>query len=187
METPLQTWKTLRQSTVLSRGRYLTVEDHDIELPDGRVIEGWPYVITPDYINVLAITMAGQALCFRQTKYATGETLAIVGGYLEPGEDPENAAKRELREETGYEAKDWVSLGSYMLDANRGCGMGHLFLARGAVLAGAPESDDLEEQQLILVDLTALEEAMQKNAFRAMSWTATVALGLSRLRGESTV
>ncbi|MBI1834896.1 MAG: TonB-dependent receptor, partial [Burkholderiales bacterium] len=42
-----------------------------------------------DYINVAAVTMTNEFLCFRQTKYAVqGTSLAPVGGYLDPGEDP---------------------------------------------------------------------------------------------------
>jgi ADP-ribose pyrophosphatase len=83
----------------------LSVEAHTVELPDGRVIEDWPWVVTPDFVNVVAVTEAGEFLLFRQTKYSIpGLTLATVGGYLEPGEEPLAAAQRELREETGYAA-----------------------------------------------------------------------------------
>jgi ADP-ribose pyrophosphatase len=82
----MRRWKTLSRHKILDRGKYLVVEEHAIELPDGRVIPDWPWVITPDYINVVAITEQGEFLCFRQTKYAVqGTTLATVGGYLEPG------------------------------------------------------------------------------------------------------
>src|SRR5512139_3112346 len=100
----MDSWKTLARETVFDRGKFLRVEDHTVQLPDGRVIEYWPWIITPDFINVLAMTEAGEFLCFRQVKYAVaGEALAPIGGYLEPGEEPLAAAKRELLEETGYE------------------------------------------------------------------------------------
>ncbi|MDX1522589.1 MAG: NUDIX hydrolase, partial [Anaerolineae bacterium] len=70
---------------ILDCGDFLVVESHEIELPNGQVIPDWPWVLTPDYINVVAVTGRGQFLCFRQTKYAVdGETLALVGGYIEP-------------------------------------------------------------------------------------------------------
>ena len=93
----MQPWKTLARHTVLNYGKFLTVENHTVELPDGRVISDWPWVITPDYVNILAVTEDGQFLCFRQTKYAVGGTsLAPVGGYLEPGEDPPAAGQSGL-------------------------------------------------------------------------------------------
>ena len=128
----MDSWKTLSRETVLDRGKFLRVEDHTVQLPDGRIIEQWPWIITPDFINVVAVTDAGEFLCFHQVKYAVeGEALAPIGGYLEPGEEPLAAAKRELLEETGYEASEWIDSGPL----SRGCqsGRGHrAFLSRAA-------------------------------------------------------
>ena len=107
----MQAWKTLSRQIVLDRGKFLRVEDHTVELPDGRVIEQWPWIITPDFINVVALTDDDKMLCFRQGKYAIeGEALAPVGGYLEPGEEPLVAAQRELLEETGITATKWTKI-----------------------------------------------------------------------------
>jgi len=180
----MQTWKTLARRTLLQCGKYLTVESHTVQLPDGRVIEDWPYVISPDYINVLPVTAEGQFLCFRQTKYALESTaLAPVGGYMEPGEDPLPAAQRELREEMGYEATEWVALGSYRVGANRGIATGHLFLALGARYVTEPHSDDLEEQELLYLSRAEVEEALSRGEFKVLSWAANVALALHYLRG----
>ena len=118
----MRPWKTRERQMVFTHP-YINLEMHTVELPDGRIIQDWPWVDTPDYINVLPETTAGEYLVFRQMKYAVeGLTLAPVGGYIEPDEKPLEAAKRELREETGYEASEWTSLGVYPVDMNRGAG-----------------------------------------------------------------
>src|SRR5512144_2172854 len=171
----MDSWKTLSRETVLDRGKFLRVEDHTVQLPNGRVIEQWPWVISPDFINVVAVTDAGEFLCFRQVKYAVeGEVLATVGGYLEPGEEPLAAAKRELREETGYEALEWIELGHYRVDANRGAGTAHFFLARHAQPITARNSDDLEEQHLLRLTRAELEAALDTSQFKALPWAAIV-------------
>jgi ADP-ribose pyrophosphatase len=183
----MQSWKTLSRRTLLQCGKYLTVESHTVELPDGRIIEDWPYVISPDYVNVVPVTADGRFLCFRQTKYAVEDTsLAPVGGYIEPGEDPLPAAQRELREEMGYEAAEWVPLGSYRVGANRGIATAHLFLALGARYVVEPKSDDLEEQELLSLSQPEVEEALSRGEFKVLGWAANVALALHYLRKRAT-
>ncbi|MBN1661140.1 MAG: NUDIX hydrolase [Anaerolineae bacterium] len=165
---------------VLDLGQFLRVEVHAVELPDGRVIDDWPWAITPDYVNVVALTREGEYLLFRQTKYALdGASLAPVGGYMEPGEEPLAAARRELLEETGYEADEWISLGDYWVDANRGIARAYFFLARGAQHVAQPQSDDLEEQVLVRLARHEVLDALCAGEFKALSWAANVAIALA--------
>jgi ADP-ribose pyrophosphatase len=180
----MEQWKTLSRRTILDHGKFLRVEDHTVQLPDGRVIEGWPWIITPDFVNVLATTAAGDYLVFRQTKYGvSGSSLAPVGGYIEPGEDPLNAAKRELLEETGYKASNWISLGNFPVDGNRGAGTAHFFLAEQAQPFGDADADDLEEQELLLLSRADIEEALAAGDFKLLPWASIVALALQNQPG----
>jgi ADP-ribose pyrophosphatase len=177
----MQPWKVRAREVVLSQPPYIVVENHTVELPDGRVIPEWAWVITPDFVNVAAVTEAGEWLCFRQTKYAVaGTALAPVGGYLEPGEDPLAAARREMLEETGYASDDWLALGSYAVDGNRGAGNGHLFLARGARRVADIHADDLEEQELLLLSRDEVAAALARGEFKVLPWAANMALALLR-------
>ena len=180
----MDSWKTLSRRVMLNYSKFLVVEEHTVELPDGQTINDWPWVITPDFVNIVAVTQDGMFLCFRQTKYAIeGTSLAIVGGFLEPGERPLAAAQRELLEETGYEAETWTDLGSYRIDANRGVGMAYFFLARGAHRVGEPNSDDLEEQELRLLTHSQMRAALQTGDFKVLPWATIVALALAQLEG----
>jgi len=175
----MKPWKTLSRRTVLKHSKFLVVESHEIELPDGQTISDWAWLITPDYVNVVAVTEADQFLCFCQTKYAVeGISLAPVGGYLEPGEEPLAAARRELLEETGYEASEWVDLGHYVVDGNRGAGTAYLYLALGAHKVAEPDADDLEEQHLLLLSRAEIEAALAAGQFKVVAWTTAVALAL---------
>jgi ADP-ribose pyrophosphatase len=175
----MKPWKTKDKKIILEQHPWLVVEHHTVELPDGRLIPEWPWIITPDYVNVVAVTEDGRFLCFRQVKYGlVGETLGIVGGFVEEGEDPFVAAQRELLEETGYQSSDWVPLGSYRVDPNRGVAMGHLYLARNARYVTPREADDLEEQELIFLTRAEIESALANGKIQVLAWAASVAFAL---------
>lgn len=181
----MQPWKTLERRTILQHSKYLTIEEHTVQLPDGRVIPNWPWVITPDYINVLAMTEEERFLCFRQVKYGIeGTSLAPVGGYLEPGEDPLAAAQRELLEETGYQAARWTDLGCYQTGGNRGFATAYLYLATGAHRVAEPKADDLEEQELLQLTRDELQAALLAGEFKVLSWATVAALALLHVAGE---
>jgi ADP-ribose pyrophosphatase len=178
----LQPWKTLSRRTILAHSKYLSVQSHTVELPDGQVISDWPWVVTREYVIVLATTQAGKFLCFRQTKYGVkGTSLAVVGGYIEAGEEPIAAAKRELLEETGYQAPKWSDLGNYRVDGNHGAGRAYLFLAREARCVGEANADDLEEQKLLLLNRSEVERALADGEFKVLAWTTAVAMALLRI------
>jgi ADP-ribose pyrophosphatase len=163
----------------------LTVESHTVKLPDGRVIPDWAWLIIPSAAIVLAVTEDNKFLCFRQTKYAIeGTSLAPVAGMLEPGEMPIDAAQRELREEVGYQASEWVHLGSPVLEPNRGIATTHMFLALNAKWVAEPISDDLEDQELLLLSRDEIEMALQAGEFKALAWSAVVAIALIYLRSN---
>lgn len=179
VDPELRSWKTVERRAILAHSKYLRVESHTIQLPDGELIEDWPWVIVPNAVIVLAETTDQRYICFQQTKYAIqGTSLAPVGGQIADGELPLEAAKRELLEETGFSANEWVELGSYVLEPNRGVAVANLYFARGARKVAEPDSDDLEEQRLLLLDRNALKAALRQAEFKIVTWAAVVALSL---------
>jgi ADP-ribose pyrophosphatase len=178
----MKPWKTLERHTLLKHNKYLTVESHTIELPDGRIIEDWPWLVMPDFVNILAETSDRRFICFHQTKYSVeGISLAPMGGYLEPGEEPEAAGRRELLEETGFEAPEWIHLGSFPIDGNRGAGTAHFFLARGTHKVAPINADDLEEQEIVYLSQDEMAAALRQGEFKLLPWMAIVSLGLQYL------
>ncbi len=177
----MRPFKTLNRKTILNLPPYLSVETHDVELPDGDIIHDWAWVKTPDFINVVAITQDNRYLCFQQTKYSVkGTTLAPVGGYIEEDEEPLAAAKRELLEEMGYQSEAWENLGEFALDGNRGVAVAHFFLARNVEKVAAPQSDDLEDQKILLLSRAEVEAAVARGAFKVLPWQTIMALALLR-------
>ncbi len=178
----MKNWKTRSSRTLLDHSKFLRVDEHVVELPDGRTIDDWPWLVLPDYVNIVAITEDGRFPCFRQTKYTVdGLSLAPVGGYVENGEDPLVAARRELLEEVGYESDQWTHLGSFPVDANRGAGNASFFLAEQARFVGQIESDDLEDQEPLLLTREALDAAISAGDVKSLPWIACFLIALRYL------
>jgi 8-oxo-dGTP pyrophosphatase MutT (NUDIX family) len=75
---------------------------------------------TPDYVAVVAVNPKGEFLLVRQFRPAVWETtLELPCGHVEPGQTPEQAARAELLEETGYEAERFDLLGDFSPDTGR--------------------------------------------------------------------
>ncbi len=115
------------------------------------------YVLTTrDWTNVVALTPGGKAVLVSQYRHGTGEvSLEIPGGAVDTGELPLAAAKRELREETGYEAREWHLLGSVRPNPAILGNTCFLYLA----LDAQPTAElDLDEAEELEVSLHPLEE-----------------------------
>jgi ADP-ribose pyrophosphatase len=179
----MRSWKTVKKETILDFNKFLKVEQHTVELPDGKIIEHWPWVASPDYALVLPVTEKNTILLFHQVKYAVeGTSFAPVGGYLEPGENPLSAAKRELLEEVGCEADKWISFGGFANNGNHGNGKGHLFLALNVRKVTEPIIDDLEEMKLVELAFDEVEKKLLHGEIKVQSWIAMIALGILYLR-----
>ncbi len=100
-----------------------------------------PYYIlrTCDHVTVLAATAEGPLLMVRQYRPAVErETLELPSGHVEEGELPEAAARRELAEETGYEAERFELLGTLAADPGRQANKLWCFYAAGATQIRSP-------------------------------------------------
>jgi ADP-ribose pyrophosphatase len=105
---------------LLNRPPWLRVSAEHVRLPNGVEIPDFYRIEMPDWAQVFAVTEDGHVAMIEHYKHGPrAASLELPAGYLEPGEDPEVAARRELHEETGLIADDWRSLGHYFMDGNR--------------------------------------------------------------------
>jgi 8-oxo-dGTP pyrophosphatase MutT (NUDIX family) len=119
----------------------------------------------PDWVNVIALTPEENVLVISQYRFGSGEvTLEIPGGMVDEGEDPAEAARRELREETGYEAEDWVALGSIAPNPAILTNRCYTYLARGCRPVGAAALDEREDIAVEEIGLSRIPALLAEGA-----------------------
>lgn len=169
----VEKWNVLSEVELLVIEGRIRVSSQTVQLPDGRQIENYLRLLSTPTAVVMALTEEGNVLCERQYKHGVGRTvLTLVGGRIEPGERPEEAAKRELLEETGYESDQWKFLGESVTHANAGGTTFFSFIARNCRKVMEPRSGDLETMQ---IEHLSLQEVC-----------ASFANGQSPLAGDAT-
>jgi 8-oxo-dGTP pyrophosphatase MutT (NUDIX family) len=128
---------------VVYDGRVLTFKVDQVRLPNGHMAMR-EVVDHPGAVVIAALDAEGRLVLEKQYRYAIDRDLVeFPAGVLEPGEDPAEAAKRELREEAGLEAGRWDRLGAFYSSPGFVHEQLHAYLARD--LRVVPRDLDFDE------------------------------------------
>jgi ADP-ribose pyrophosphatase len=156
-------------------GRSLNLRVDEIEMKSGR--KALREVVEHDAaVGILALTDRGTLLLVRQFRYAVGETtLEICAGLVEKGEDPGEAAIREMQEELGYRPGNLREIGRFYASPGFCTELLVLFLATDLSVARLPQDED-EDVSVREIRYEDVPDMLAKGTFRdsktfaALSW-----------------
>ena len=175
------------RSESVYEGHFLKVRRDEIRLPGGKT--AWrEHVVHPGAVMIVPIADDGRLVVERQHRYPLDQVLLeFPAGKLDPDETSLHCAQRELREETGFRAREWAYAGRLHNAPAYSDESIEIWLARGLV-AGAQELDDGEfvevhmttEAALLalvasgeLTDAKTMVGLLKLQQWRAGAWTPT--------------
>ncbi|MEN6556177.1 MAG: NUDIX hydrolase [Anaerolineaceae bacterium] len=178
----------MKSHEILSRETVLKAHAFDVvrlgcRLPDGRE-RTYDLVDHANAVTMLPLTAQGEALLVTQYRIgAEGMMLELPAGVMDPGEQPLESARRELREETGMDCGELAPLGSFFMVAGYSNECMHAYLALDLREAPLEQDEDefLELERLPLAELYRRAFAGQLTDGKTM---VTLMLALPKLVGR---
>jgi len=116
------------------------------------------YVLeSPSWVNIIPLTPTKEVVLIRQYRFGIRDmTLEIPGGLMELSDSPEEAARRELREETGYREETLIPLGTVHPNPAIQNNLCYTFLATDVLPAGQLIQDEREDIEVVLQPLSEI-------------------------------
>ena len=159
------TRKTLSTEYLIERP-WLTARRDCVQLPDGRIMDEYYVLEYPDWVNIIAIDKKGNMILVRQYRHALGQTnFELVAGVLEQDENPLDAAKRELLEETGYSGGEWHELMQLSANSSTMTNITHCFVATGVEKISEQHLDDTEDLEVYTFTQSEVKEMIRQGEF----------------------
>lgn len=156
-------WKIL-SSTYLTNFPYFKARKDKCETPEGKIVPEYYVVELPTTVCAVALTTDNEVLMVKQYRHPIAKSiLELPGGFVDKGETPDIAIKRELLEETGCEFSDIIPVGK--IAANPGVlnNYTYFFLAKNGKKISAQKLDEYEFLSIEKITLPELKEMLLRN------------------------
>ena len=154
-------WETLN-SKEQGRGKIFRHRVVTRKSPDSGNSGEFDVIDCLNWVNVVALNSEGHFVMVKQYRHGSNDvTLEIPGGAIDLGEDPKQAAMRELEEETGYKCDEMILLGKVRPNPAFMTNHCYTFLAKNCHLSSNQNLDHLEEIDVVIIDQTEIKNKIK--------------------------
>jgi 8-oxo-dGTP pyrophosphatase MutT (NUDIX family) len=149
-------WKVLESIPVFS-SPFITVYKDKLQKPDGAIVADYYSVKRSDAVFIVPLTKDKKVLLVNQFKNGVKDLVwELPAGFIEAKEEPVEAARRELLEETGYKEEEIISLGSFVPNLGISSNKNYLFIAKNIKKVAEQKLDQNEDIEFEFFDFEKL-------------------------------
>lgn len=159
----MEKWKVLSSDYIIQRP-WATLRIDKLEMPNGNIKEEYYVLEYPTWVNMVGITEDQEILFVRQYRHGANEIMVeLPAGVVEPGEDPELAARRELLEETGYAFDNIEYICELFANPATSGNLTYTYLLQGGKKVQEQELDAAEDIEVVLMSINEAKQFLLDN------------------------
>lgn len=178
----LEKWRILNSQMVINN-QWCKVRQDEIQLPNGKIIDDYFINIRLDVALILPVTSNQEIVFVRQYRHGAGEILLELpaGTFDAKIEDPQAAALRELKEETGYVAQTAIPLGTLYDNPVKDSNKIYLFMTQDVKKIVNQQLDLTEDIEVKLIPISQVMETIASREINVAGTVAAIFMGLNYL------
>lgn len=171
-------WDIKSKNTAF-KNKWRRIDKWVVQTPDGKIGDYF-FSVSNDVVVIVAVTDKDEIVFNFQHFISVGKKIfTLPAGYVDSG-SPLAAAKKELREETGYEASRWTKLGD-CFTGKWSVNKAHVYLAEGAKKKGEQELESSEDIDVKLIKKNEVGEKLRRGIFQEQICLAGLALAAKKI------
>ena len=174
-------WKVL-DSEYLFNETWLTIRKEKCELPNGKLMPAYYTLEYPGWVSAFALTKEGRVVMVKQYRHGLGVvSTELPGGVIDPGETPQVAIARELKEETGFEFASYEYIGRICANPATSNNYMHMYIAKGGEKVAEQSLDETEDVEVVIYTIDEVKSLLRENKIVQALHATTMFYALEKL------